>query len=79
MKATIESTSTTCEMKDGRGRPFHCRVWQGRTEGGIAFTAYIGIVMVERELDQTEFSRDLAESPAPAEATWRAIDAREVI
>lgn len=78
MKATIESTTTTCEMKDLQGRPFACRVWQGVTEGGVPFTAYIPVVMVLREDDQSEFERELTAHTEPSEATWRAIDLRLV-
>lgn len=79
MKASIESTTTVCEMKDRQGRPFVCRVWQGTSEGGIPFTAYIPVVQVARDEDNSEFERELLEHAPPTAATQRAIDLRMVI
>lgn len=79
MKATITSTTTTCEMKDQRGRPFDCRVWEGVTEAGIPFTAYIPVVQVKRDQDGSEFARELTEHTPPSAETIRAIGLRFVI
>jgi hypothetical protein len=79
MKATIESTTAVVEMQDQHGRPFAARVWQGATERGVEFTAYISIVQVRREDDTAQFDAELRESPAPGPTTQRAIDRRFII
>jgi len=76
MRTTITSTSAVTEMKDQQGRTYACRVWEGETEGGVKFTAYIGMVQVAREADNSEFVRDLAESAPPRSDTIRAMDLR---
>jgi hypothetical protein len=79
MKATIKSTDQVVEMKDSEGRPYKARVWEGASEGGVAFTAYIPTVQVARDADNYVFERELAEHDAPSAATRRAIDMRFVI
>lgn len=76
MRATITSTSAITEMKDPEGRPYACRVWEGETEGGVKFTAYIGMVQINRQDDNSEFVRDLSESTPPRADTLRAMDMR---
>lgn len=73
MNATIESTNAIVEVKPG----VRARVWEGRTEGGVPFTAYIMLCQVLTADDNAEFERDLQEErKAPNDATRRAIDAR---
>jgi hypothetical protein len=79
MKGSIESTNAIVEMMDAQGRPFLARVWQGVTEGGVEFTAYIARTQVRSDTDCSEFERDLTESAAPNASTQRAIDLRFVI
>ena len=79
MKARISSTDQIVTMKDCEGKPFKARVWEGETDAGIAFTAYIPVVQVLRSDDGAEFDRDLKEHQAPSAATVRAIDARFVL
>jgi hypothetical protein len=79
MKATMTSTTEVVEMKDRKGRPFDARVWEGVTEGGIEFTAYICVVQVLRDNDNAEFERDLLEHSQPRAETQQAIDLRFVI
>lgn len=79
MKATIQSTTSTVELLDCEGRPFMSRVWEGVTEAGIPFTAYIAIVQVRRDVDNTAFARELQENKSPSEETRRAISLRFVI
>lgn len=79
MKATIESTSAIVEMKDCAGRKFTARVWQGVTAAGVEFTAYIAIAQVRREDDNSEFERELRESPSPGAGAQHAIDMRWII
>jgi hypothetical protein len=79
MKASIESTNAIVEMKDCIGRKFTARVWEGVTAAGVEFTAYIAIAQVRREDDNSEFARELVESPSPNASTQRAIELRFVI
>lgn len=79
MKATIQSTNAIVEMKDCTGRKFTARVWEGVTAGGVEFTAYIAIAQVRRDADNSEFVRELVESPAPGPSTQGAIELRMII
>lgn len=79
MKANITSTDVVVEMSDIEGRPHKCRVWEGITETGIPFTAYISTVQVARNADNSQFERELTEHKAPEPETRRAIDLRFVI
>ena len=79
MKATITSTYQVVDMKDPRGRTAAARVWEGVTEGGVPFVAYIMMVQVATNLDQPEFERSLKEHSAPSADTVRAIDARFIL
>jgi hypothetical protein len=79
MKATITSTDQIVEMKDPKGRTFQGRVWEGLSEGGVAFTAYIPVVQVHRNADNSVFERELREHDAPSADTRRAIDMRFVL
>lgn len=79
MKAQIASTDQVVLMKDSEGNPFRSRVWEGVTEAGVQFTAYIPVVQVSRAVDQSQFERELREHSAASADTVRAIDARFVL
>jgi hypothetical protein len=79
MKATIVSTDQIVEMKDTNGRPYMARVWEGESDGGVRFTAFISTVQVHRDDDNTVFERELQEHKAPRADTQRAIDMRFVL
>jgi hypothetical protein len=79
MKAKIASTNHIVTMKDCDGQPFKARVWEGVTEAGIAFTAYIPVVQVKRSVDNAEFEKELSEHQPPSADTMRAIDMRFVL
>jgi hypothetical protein len=79
MKATITSTSAVVEMNDNAGRPFNARVWEGETEGGVRFTAYIAVVQAHKDDDNSVFVRELTEHSTPRADTQRAIDMRFII
>lgn len=70
MKATITSTT---EIVDIDGRQNMGRVWEGVSENGIPFTAYISLIQVKRTEDCSEFDRELADHKRPDEHTRRAI------
>lgn len=77
MKATIESTTRIVNL-DSDGK-VQARVWEGVTEGGVPFVAYIAVCQVCRNADNSEFVCDLHEHKEPDAATQRAIDLRLVI
>lgn len=79
MKATIQSTTEIVETRDPQGRPALARVWEGITEAGVPFTAYITTVQVRTDADNTVFVRELQEHVAPSAETIRAIDLRFVL
>lgn len=80
MKAGITSTNAIVEMKDIKGRSFTSRVWEGVTDAGVEFTAYIAVAQVRRDADNSEFSRELTEtSKVPGAETQRAIDMRFIV
>src|SRR5262245_4354597 len=69
MKATIESTDQIVAI----GRADETRVWEGITEGGIEFVAYISLLQVRRDKDCAEFDRALREHKQPSDTTRRAV------
>lgn len=80
MKATIESTDRVVEISDPSGRRASARVWQGVTEGGVEFTAYITQIQVRAGRGrEAEFNRALARSPAPDLDTIKAIELRYIV
>lgn len=58
MKATIESTNQLAEVNG-----LDVRVWNGRTENGVEFLAFITGVAVPEGHDCTQFERELREQP----------------
>lgn len=80
MKAHIESTDRIVPIKAvGFEGQTLARVWEGKTEAGVPFVAYIPIVQVHRAEDNSQFERELREHKPPTPATMRAIDARMII
>lgn len=78
MRATVTSTQRHRQMKDAIGRPFIAQVWEGVTDAGVPFTAYIAIAQVHKDADNSKFVADLTESVPPRPETQRAIDMRFV-
>jgi hypothetical protein len=80
MKATIESTDRIVEISDASGRRASARVWEGVTEAGIPFTAYITQVQVRAGGGrEAEFNRDLARSGPPSAEAVKAVDRRYLV
>ena len=80
MKATIISTDRMVEISDHQGRRAAARVWEGVTESGITFTAYITQVQVRAgQRREAEFNRELVQSGAPSAETVKAIELRYVV
>lgn len=73
MKITIESTTKIVELD---GVP--ARVWEGRTESGIAVICYVTRVQVDKSADCSQFERELQEQRAPSPEA-RAIPTRLVL
>lgn len=80
MKATVTSTSRVVDISDPSGRRATARVWEGVTENGVRFTAYITQVQVLKGGGrEAEFNRDLAQSSPPAPETLKAIELRYLV
>lgn len=80
MRATITSTDQIVNIKAvGHDGMTKARVWEGVTEQGVIFTAYIPLVQVAKADDNRQFERELSEHKTPEDWTRRAIDARMVI
>lgn len=80
MKAHIESTDRIVPVKAvGFESQTMARVWEGTTEAGVRFTAYIPIVQVRKDDDNSQFERELSEHKPPEDWTRRAIDARMIL
>lgn len=77
MKATITSTNVMVPIsKDGTAM---ARVWEGVTEAGVPFVAYVAFVQVNADADNSQFERELVEHKKLDIATQRAIDMRMII
>lgn len=85
MKATIQSTDRLVNITASSGPPLReprsveARVWEGVTEAGVRFTAYIPLVQVATDADNSVFERELTEHKRPDPETLRAIDLRFVL
>jgi hypothetical protein len=79
VKATIVSTDAVVSISDPDGNRANARVWEGITEQGVPFTAYITCVQVHKNCECTEFDKALREHKVPSIATQRAIDARFIL
>lgn len=79
MKATITSTDAIVEIADPRGNRALARVWEGVSEDGVAFTAYLTSVQVLSKADNSEFEKALQKHKRPSPETQRAIDMRFVL
>jgi hypothetical protein len=79
MKATITSTTEVVEIIDIVGNRAFARVWEGVSEKGVPFTAYITSVQVRSNADCSQFAAELKEHKPPEPETRRAIDLRFII
>lgn len=80
MKAKIESTDRIVTINAVGAPGFtKARVWEGITESGVPFTAYIPLVQVHKDADASQFEKDLCEHKRPDASTLRAIDARMIL
>lgn len=80
MKANIVSTDQIVDVKAiGHPGQTKARIWEGVTDGGVKFTAYIPIVQVDSGEDNSQFERELSEHKPPESRTLRAISLRMII
>jgi hypothetical protein len=78
MKATIESTAEIIELEAPNGGRMPARVWKGKTDSGVEFTAYVTRVQVLATDDYRQFERELQETRvARKELKW--VDFRLVL
>lgn len=61
MKVTLESTDKIVELKLPTGQVVPARLWEGTTESGIRCHAFITRIAVHKDLDSTQFDRELQE------------------
>jgi hypothetical protein len=79
MKVTLESTDKIVELETPCGR-VPARLWEGQTESGIPCHAFITRIAVHKDLDCSQFERELQEQHAPVSAGLRGVyDARLVL
>jgi hypothetical protein len=65
MKAIIESTSKVIELQIPTPST-KVRIWEGFTEHGVKFHAYIVRVVVAPDQDSSQFDKELTETRAPS-------------
>ena len=79
MKVTLESTDKIVELKTATG-VVPARLWEGQTETGIPCHAFITRIAVHKDLDASQFERELQEQHAPVSAGLSGVyDARLVL
>jgi hypothetical protein len=66
MKATIESTTKIVELETSGGARMQARVWEGVSENGVPFHAFIVRVGASKDADLSQFEADLKEQAAPS-------------
>ena len=65
MKVTLESTTKIVELATASGA-VPARVWEGMTDSGIAVHAFITRIAVHKDLDASQFERELQECRTPS-------------
>lgn len=75
MKAQMESTDQVVKMPGGQ----RARVWEGVSENGVPFVAYVCLVQVYKDADAAEFDKALSEHKLANKMTLEAIDQRFII
>jgi hypothetical protein len=78
MRVQLESTDKIVELETPSGR-VPARIWEGTTENGIACHAFVTRIAVSKDLDASEFERELQEHRAPSAAVAQAYDLRLVL
>lgn len=65
MKIILENTSKIVELVVN-GTAIPARIWEGKTESGIACHAFITRVGVDKNEDNSQFEAELKEERAPS-------------
>jgi hypothetical protein len=80
MKMTIESTTRIVQISHGIGsRSTPARVWEGKTEGGLAVIVLVTRIAASISDDLAELERELVEQKPPSPAAVEAIPLRFVL
>lgn len=78
MRVQLESTDKIVELTTPSG-VVPARIWEGTTENGIACHAFVTRIAVSKDLDASEFERELQEHKPPSPEISRAYDLRLVL
>lgn len=79
MKVTLESTDKIVTLHVGADGDVPARIWEGSTESGIRVHAFITRIAVHRELDNTQFERELQETRPLSKELRGVYDARMIL
>lgn len=78
MKLIIESTTKLVELVvDGATVP--ARIWEGHTDSGIPVHCFITRVAVHKDLDSSQFDKELQEHRAPSVEVARVYPLRMIL
>ncbi len=78
MRVTLESTDKLIELETPTGR-VPARIWEGQTASGIPCHAFVTRIAVHKDLDTSEFDRELQAHRAPSAAIANTYDSRLVL
>jgi len=62
MRVTLDSTDKIVELQLPNGATVPARLWEGTTESGIRCHAFITRIAVHKEVDNSQFERELQET-----------------
>lgn len=79
MKVTLESTDTIVELKTPNGGIMSARLWEGLTASGIPCHAFITRIAVHKDLDASQFERELQETRPVSKELTGVYDTRLVL
>jgi hypothetical protein len=78
MKITLESTTKIVTLETATGH-VPARLWEGVTESGIPVHAFITRIAVHKDLDASQFERELEEQRAPSRLVDQTYPARMIL
>lgn len=78
MRVQLESTDKIVELKTPSG-VVPARIWEGTTENGIACHAFVTRIAVSKDLDASEFERELQEHRPLSRELTNVYDTRMVL
>jgi hypothetical protein len=78
VKVTLESTTKIVELETAVGR-VNARVWEGTTDSGIPVHAFVTRIAVQKDLDASQFERELQECRPPSRVIDETYPARMVL